>query len=150
MVYDPSALLIEGRFRRRSRWRSRAWRFAATARNRQSRKARDPARQALRPGREEHRCTDPEEMPGMEARPPAQNRHGGAPRGARLPLETQGTPLGAWPAASCAGPTGAAAPERLSAHRPPLVRVDNGCKTPGANAPRERDVLFDGLFDIVR
>src|SRR5260370_41903058 len=28
------------------------------------------------------RCTDPEEMPEMEARPPAQNRHGGAPRGA--------------------------------------------------------------------
>src|SRR5262249_30151127 len=36
------------------------------------------------------RCTDPEEMPEMEARAPAQNRHGGAPRGARLPLETQG------------------------------------------------------------
>ena len=29
------------------------------------------------------RCTDPEEMPEKEARPPAQNRHGGAPRGAR-------------------------------------------------------------------
>src|SRR6266849_3896978 len=32
------------------------------------------------------RCTDPEEMPEMEARAPAQNRHGGAPRGARPPL----------------------------------------------------------------
>src|SRR6478735_8737305 len=29
------------------------------------------------------RCTDPEAMPGMEARPPAENRHGGAPRGER-------------------------------------------------------------------
>src|SRR4051795_968516 len=29
------------------------------------------------------RCTDPEEMPEMEARPPAENRHGGAPRGER-------------------------------------------------------------------
>src|SRR3954452_23802713 len=27
------------------------------------------------------RCTDPEAMPEMEARPPAENRHGGAPRG---------------------------------------------------------------------
>src|SRR6476469_10224048 len=26
------------------------------------------------------RCTDPEAMPEMEARPPAENRHGGAPR----------------------------------------------------------------------
>src|SRR3954453_5552435 len=29
------------------------------------------------------RCTYPEEMPEMEARPPAENRHGGAPRGER-------------------------------------------------------------------
>ena len=29
------------------------------------------------------RCTDPEAMPEMEARPPAENRHGGAPRGER-------------------------------------------------------------------
>ena len=29
------------------------------------------------------RCTDPEEMPEKEARDPAENRHGGAPRGAR-------------------------------------------------------------------
>ena len=37
-------------------------------------------------GCEEHRCTDPEEMPEMEARPPAENRHGGAPRGERPAL----------------------------------------------------------------
>src|SRR6476646_7517759 len=29
------------------------------------------------------RCTDPEAMPAMEAPPPAENRHGGAPRGER-------------------------------------------------------------------
>src|SRR3954469_11919068 len=29
------------------------------------------------------RCTDPEAMSEMEARPPAENRHGGAPRGER-------------------------------------------------------------------
>src|SRR3954451_24147880 len=29
------------------------------------------------------RCTDPEARPEMEARPPAENRHGGAPRGER-------------------------------------------------------------------
>src|SRR3981081_1763186 len=29
------------------------------------------------------RCTDPEGRPEMEARPPAENRHGGAPRGER-------------------------------------------------------------------
>src|SRR6516165_1789316 len=55
----------------------------------------------------------------------------------------------AWPAASCAGLTGAShAPERLSALRPPL---DSGARSkvanPGRrNAPRERD----GLFEIVR
>src|SRR3981081_1396611 len=31
------------------------------------------------------RCTDPEAMPEMEARPPAENRHGGAPRGTGPP-----------------------------------------------------------------
>src|SRR5262249_25079182 len=44
--------------------------------------------------------------------------------------------------------TGAAAPERLSALRPPSLRVSEATmQTPGAdNAPRERD----GLFEIVR
>ena len=35
------------------------------------------------------RCTDPEEMPEKEARPPTQNRHGGAPRGERVPLDAR-------------------------------------------------------------
>src|SRR5262245_6494676 len=35
------------------------------------------------------RCTDPEEMPEMEARPPTENRHGGAPRGERVPPDAR-------------------------------------------------------------
>src|SRR5262245_48778993 len=31
------------------------------------------------------RCTDPEQTPEMEARPPTENRHGGAPRGRARP-----------------------------------------------------------------
>jgi hypothetical protein len=46
------------------------------------------------------RCTEPEAMPEKEARDPAQNRHGGAPRGARPASWDAGTPLGARPAAS--------------------------------------------------
>src|SRR6516162_9579655 len=55
----------------------------------------------------------------------------------------------AWPAASCAGPTGAShAPERFSALRPPLDSgsVKQRMQNPGRkSAPRERD----GLFEIV-
>ena len=52
-----------------------------------SREVWDPVRQALRPGCEEHRCTDREEMHEMEARPQTQNCHGGAPKGARSSAE---------------------------------------------------------------
>ena len=55
--------------------------FCGSARSPESRKAPDPARQALRPGCEEHRSTDREGMPETEARPPAQNRRSGVPRG---------------------------------------------------------------------
>src|SRR5919197_4109302 len=40
--------------------RSEVWRPAAAARNRSSREARDPVRQALRPGCEELAVTDPD------------------------------------------------------------------------------------------
>src|SRR5262245_61067491 len=40
------------------------------------------------------RCTDPEEMPEKEARPRTQNRHGGAPRGERVPLDARRASLG--------------------------------------------------------
>src|SRR5262245_28764943 len=100
--------------------RSEAWRPAAAACNRSPREAREVARQALRPGCEELAVTDPAQMPVREARPRVKNRHGGAPRGGGPRQWTQGASLGAWRAASCARPTGAAAPERLSALRPPL------------------------------
>src|SRR5713226_8980948 len=87
------------------------------------------------------RCTDPEAMPEMEARDPAQNRHGGAPRGARPASWDAGTPLGARPATllqanrcRCTGaPVGA----------PPTPRWGGQLQTPGAIAPRERVVLSE-------
>jgi len=63
------------------------------ARNRSPREARDPARQALRPGCEElaarirkataRRCRTAGAEGDGSAAPGAQNRHGGAPRGER-------------------------------------------------------------------
>src|SRR5262245_15838787 len=82
------------------------------------------------------RCTDPEEMPEKEARPPAQNRHGGAPRGERVP-----------PDARRASQARIVAPDsattdilRLSALRSPLMgRMEKRKAKPGRrNAPRER------------
>src|SRR5436309_15879378 len=63
------------------------------------REVRDPARRALRPGREELAVTDPEAIPVREARdrslkpPRRERREAGAPRHG-----TQGASLGAWPA----------------------------------------------------
>ena len=86
-------------------------------------------------------------MPQTEARPTAKNRHGGAPRGARLSAEgrrafrkTPGLPRHVQ-----AQPVLSAASVRLSALRHPSsgrVQVHK----PGRIAPRERD----GLFEIVR
>src|ERR1700730_13912109 len=90
----------------------------------------------------------------------AQNRHGGAPKGARPASWDAGAPrkrpgplryISAFTRVLCdaAGLPDAAASGRLSALRPPLVGVES-CKTPGADASRERDVVRAGLFDIVR
>src|SRR6516165_7938949 len=129
--------------------RSEAWRPAAAACNRWPREAREVARQALRPGCEELAVTDPAQMPVREARPRVKNRHGGAPRGERPASWDARRLASAWPAASCAGPTGAShAPERFSALRPPLDSgsVKQRMQNPGRkSAPRERD----GLFEIV-
>src|SRR5437016_4639736 len=63
------------------------------------REVRDPARRALRPGREELAVTDPEAIPVREARdrslksPRRERREAGVPRHG-----TQGASLGAWPA----------------------------------------------------
>ena len=58
---------------------------------------------------------------------------------------TQGASLGAWRAALCARPTGAAAPERFSALRPPSFGVSEAkaANLGRRNASRERDGLFD-------
>src|SRR5215470_2201926 len=138
--------------------RSEAWRPAAAACNRSPREARDPARQALRPGCEElatrirkataRRCRtagaegDGSAAPrpktaAVERREASVPRHGtqGASQAPGVPR--YGTPHGC-----------PLAPERLSALRPPSLRVSEATmQTPGAdNAPRERD----GLFEIVR
>src|SRR5262245_29827387 len=123
--------------------RSEAWRPAAAARNRSPREAREVARQALWLRRA--RYSRIRVMPETQARPRVKNRHGGAPRGERPASWDARRLASAWRAALCARPTGAAAPERLSALRPPSFGVSEArMQTPGAeNAPRERDGLFD-------
>src|SRR5262249_44550282 len=123
--------------------RSEAWRPAAAARNRLPREAREVARQALRPGCEEL-AERIRVMPETEARPRVKNRHGGAPRGERPASWDARRLASAWRAALCARPTGAAAPERLSALRPPSLGVSEArLQTSGAeNAPREGERLF--------
>jgi hypothetical protein len=93
------------------------------------------------------RCTDPEAMPEMEARPPAENRHGGAPRGERP---------ASWDAPHPAG-CGQVAPHprdnRTSAPvgAPPAPRSGTDAITrtnPGAE--RAAGTMKAALFDIVR
>jgi hypothetical protein len=127
--------------------RSEAWRPAAAARNRWPREVRDPARQALRPGCEELavrllcNAGDGSAAPApktatVERREASVPRHG-----------TQGASLGAWPAASCAGPTGVPPSTRTFLGAPPTPRFgvsEATMQTPGAeNAPRERGRLFE-------
>src|SRR6266436_6313988 len=112
-----------------------------------------PPLQALRPGCEElaarirkapaRRCRTAGAQGDGSAAPGAQNRHGGAPRGERPASWDARRLASAWPAASCAGLTGAAAPERFSALRPPLDSGwrSNDAKPGRRNAPREREDL---------
>ena len=81
------------------------------------------------------RCTDPEAMPEMEARPPAENRHGGAPRGER-PASWDAPRLTRADQSRLANATTDIV--RLSALRPPLVGVDAKGKdeNPGAATRR--------------
>src|SRR4051812_12824596 len=87
------------------------------------------------------RCTDPEAMSEMEARPPAKNRHGGAPRGERpaswdAPRLTRAdqSRLANATTTNISAPVGAP---------PTPPRVDaKGKREPGRNnAPRERTTL---------
>src|SRR4029450_2373865 len=145
-----AALLSEGVVSRRPEWGARR----AVLRRRLATAApggRDPARQALRPGREELAVTEPDPPKlrqrrvtrrGKRGTRRAQNRHGGAPRGERPASGTQGASLGAWRAALCARPrVFRRAPERLSALRPPLVGVSEARRQSpdGAKRVRARD-----------
>src|SRR5215471_18988322 len=110
MLEPFAALLIEGASPETSRRRSEAWRPAAAARNRSPREARDPARQALRPGCEAlaarireanaRRCrTAGAEGDGSAAPEPktatVERREASVPRHG-----AQGASLGAWRAAA--------------------------------------------------
>src|SRR5499427_4874946 len=129
---------------------SEAWRPAAAARNRSPREARDPALQALRPGCEELAVTDPAQMPVREARPrepktaTVERREASVPRHkrvhARLDALWDARRLAsAWPAASCAGPTGVPLSTRTFLGAPPTPRfglAKQSFETPGAKKTR--------------
>src|SRR6188472_3292711 len=86
------------------------------------------------------RCTYPEEMPEMEARPPAENRHGGAPRGERPASWDAPHPAGCGPVASHERDKRNSAPVGAPPTLFGAVRMDRD--QPGrSNAPRERTTL---------
>ena len=92
------------------------------------------------------RCTDPEAMPEMEARPPAENRHGGAPRGER-PASWDAPRLTRADQSRLANATTNIV--RLSALRPPLVGVDAKGKERTRAQQRAAGTNNTALFDIV-
>ena len=92
------------------------------------------------------RCTDPEEMPEKEARPPAQNRHGGAPRGERVPLDARRASVGA----DGRAPKRATTEDlRLSALRSPLMGWMEQRKSKTRAQQRAAGTKKTALFDIV-
>src|ERR1700704_910377 len=87
------------------------------------------------------RCTDPEAMPEMEARPPAENRHGGAPRGER-PASWDAPRLTSAEVAPRKRDNNTSAP--VGAPPAPLREGCEGIKTnPGADTRRGNTALFD-------
>src|SRR5262245_26317419 len=134
----PTFLLIEGRLLETILKAERGeWRPAAAARNRRPREVRDPARRALRPGCEELAARIRRKCRRREARPPTQNRHGGAPRGERVPLDARRASTSADRRARQRD-NGNSAPYRRSA-RPSSGRMEKRQAKPGrTNAPRER------------
>ena len=92
------------------------------------------------------RCTDPEAMPEMEARPPAENRHGGAPRGER-PASWDAPRLTRADQSRLANATTDIV--RLSALRPPLVRGGRERKRETRAQQRAAGTKNTALFDIV-
>ena len=82
--------------------------------------------------------------PVQEARDPAENRHGGAPRGEARRSQ------GASPRLASAGWSRlASAAVRLSALRSPRSGREQNAHDPDADAPREREKPRGELFDIV-
>src|SRR5262249_30876016 len=87
------------------------------------REARDPARQALRPGCEELAVPDPAQMPVREARPREPKTATVERREASVPRHgTQGASLGAWRAALRARPTGVPPSTRTFLGAPPTPK----------------------------
>src|SRR6266511_1425916 len=127
--------------------RSEVWRPAAAARNRSPREARDPARQALRPGCEELAARIPEAMPETEARvrsqkPPRWSAERRASRVWDARRLARRLACLAWHAQRVLR----RAPQRLSALRLPLFWGERSkrCKTPGAEMRRgNEEVLLD-------
>src|SRR6476469_5305378 len=87
------------------------------------------------------RCTNPEAMPEMEARPPAENRHGGAPRGERPASWDAPHPAGCGSVAPHPRDNGTSAP--VGAPPAPRSGTDANIEDEpgGKNAPRERRSL---------
>ncbi len=122
--------------------RSREWRPAAAARNRRlGRLGTLPARH-YRPGCEELAGRIPEEMPETEARTPAKNRHGGAPRGVRVDRKTRAAPRKRGGRASHARQIGA-----FSALRSPLGRRKKERRGARARRSAGKAERWLGLFD---
>src|SRR6516225_1569058 len=123
--------------------RSEAWRPAATACNRSSREARDPALQALRPGCEELAVTDPAQMPVRQARPRSPKpprwsaeRRASRVMGRKAPRQAPGVPRYVH-----AARVFRRAPERLSALRPPSFGVSEAkMQNPGAETHRGNEM----------
>src|SRR5262249_58303502 len=110
------ASLIEGVLRKRPEDGARRGVLRQVARNRSPREAREVARQALRPGCEElaariqaRRSVSDGGGRRRKRRPEAQNRHGGAPRGARPALR---------------GPRRRPRPPRATSRAPPPASSD--------------------------
>src|SRR5712692_6355275 len=156
MLRVASALRIEGRLRRRSRWRSKAWRPAAKARNRSPGRSGTPsarhydlaARSSLHGsgGNAGDGSTGPRPKIATVERREARVPPLGDDKAPRKRLACRAK------ARSCASWTRFGTlrvplhPSAVSALRHPSGVDEGKVQTPGANAPRERT----GLFDIVK
>src|SRR5262245_55211281 len=85
-------------------------------------------------------------MPEMEARPPTENRHGGAPRGERVPPDARRASTGADRRAPKRATTEIL---RLSALRSPLMGVDGKEESTTRAQQRAAGTKKTALFDMV-